>query len=71
MCIEFDRMKLKKNKKSQVEIETERFYDDSKDIIFDILSQVLKVLEESALHLHKLELSRLTKDLAKLICQVL
>ena len=65
--ITLDRIKLKKNKKSQVRIEVDRHTEGT---VVESLNQVVKAVEDSALTLHELSVC-MTSGLAKPICQVL
>ena len=65
--ITLDRIKFKKNEKSQVKIE---MIHHSKGTVVESLNQVVKAIEDSALTLHELTVC-MTIGLAKTICQVL
>ena len=65
--ITLDRIKLKKNKKSQVKIQIDYH---GKGTMVESLNQVVKAVEDSALTLHELTVS-LTRGLAKTIYQII
>ena len=65
--ITLDRIKLKKNKKSQVKIQVE---EHGEGTMVESFNQVVKAVEDSALTLHRLSVC-MTSGLAKPICQVL